>query len=487
MKICKLLVVLLALTLLLCACADTQNQPQNTTETVTQAEERVPQSPVGIWYSETDGYAVQIHSVTSATYYKIKSGYYRYTETADVTCDDMTVSDLQFTLASGTAVTLRYDSVEGKLTNPSTGNAYTKQDALPQLYHAFPNYEALDLGALVTLNGLDALTYPVDAKSMAARDIFDEVYANETNLPTLTDRQTAQQGDYVNIDYAGYLDGVAFSGGTATNQKILIVSESGYIPGFAEGILGHTVGESFSVPVTFPEDYGSADLAGKSVVFEMKLNAIYDMEFSDETIKSFTKNEYETYAAYLAELEKETASELLWNTVLENATFSELPEETYLYFYQYFSDPYREYAKQYGMEYESFLNLMVGISDLYIRNYAKSYAKTYILTYAIAEQNELTVSQEDLQAEIDEITEELLAQGYTAEEITTYFDDEQKRVLETQLLRDKIFEWIFSGVESDDIDETGYSTENAPTTEEDGVKVEQEAEDGGWGELIPVD
>lgn len=448
MKIFKLLLALLALAITFSACANTPNAPQNTTESTTDTAENVPSSPIGIWFSDKDLCAVQIHSVTSATFYKTKFGYYRYTEKTDVTCDDLTVSDLQFSFAEGSALTLHYDNEAGTLTNSANGNVYVKQESVPLLYHAFPAYGEFDYDALVTLNGLDALTYPADARSMAARDIFDEVYVGASELPQLTDRQIAQRGDYVNIDYAGYLNGEKFSGGEAKDQKVLIVDESGYIPGFAEGIIGHTVGDTFSVPVTFPEDYGSAELAGKEVVFEMKLNAIYKTEASDEQIKVVTKNAYETYAEYLAALEKEAASELLWSSVLENATFSELPENTYIYFYQYFSDPYREYAKQYGMDYESFLNLMVGISDAYILNYAKNYAKSYITSYAIAKQNNLTVSASELQAKLDELTAELEADGYTAEEIANYLDDEQQQLISAQILRDAVAEWLLTAAQN---------------------------------------
>lgn len=444
MKLFKLLLAMLALALLFSACANTQNNPQNTTESAADTTESVPPSPIGIWFSDKDCYAVQIHTVTSATFYKTKFGYYRYIEKADVTCDDVTVADLQFSISEGTTLTLHYDNTAGTLTNTANGSVYVKQVSVPLLYHAFPTYSEFDYSSLITLNGLDTLTYPADAKSMAARDIFDEVYANISELPELTTRQTAQKGDYVNIDYTGYLDGEKFSGGEATNQMVLIVDESDYIPGFVEGIVGHTVGETFSVPVTFPEDYGSTDLAGKSVTFEMKLNAIYKTEASDEQIKVVTNNAYETYAAYLADLEKEIASDLLWSKALETVTFSELPENTYIYFYQYISDPYREYAKQYGMDYESFLTMMVGISDSYILNYAQEVARSFILAHAIAKQENLTVNADELQAEIERLTAELEAEGYTAEEIANYLDEEQHQLISAQLLRDTVAEWLLT-------------------------------------------
>ncbi len=443
MKTTKLILLLLASALVFCACTGTETgNNTNSTETITDAS-YTPQSPIGIWYSQKDGYAIQIHSATSVTYYQLKTGYYQFTETGSYTCADILSTELQFTTKGGVSLTLSFDDRAGTLTNTVTKSEYAKQDALPTEYisHPFPDYASLNCETLVTLNGIDALTYPADANSTVAREIFDEFYADQTELPTLSGRP-AQKGDYVNIDYTGYLDGVAFSGGKAEDQMVLIVDESGYIPGFVEGIVGHSVGDTFSVPVTFPEDYHSADMAGKSVIFEMKLNAIYDMKIADDSIKTMTENEYETYDAYVAALAEDAAKELLWDQVLNTATYAEIPEAAYLYFYQYYSDAYREYAAEYGMEYESFLNLMVGISDAYLLNYSKSIAENYIAVYALAAQKEITVSDDEVQAEMDELADELAAENYTPEEIAQILNDEQRLIVKTELLYQAALDWV---------------------------------------------
>ena len=445
MKMTKPLLLLLALVLLFCSCSGTKTPaPEETTDAP-----YTPQSPIGIWYSQKDGYVIQIHSATSVTCYKIKKGYYQYIETESYTCADVaTTGELQITTKDGVKLMLHFDDRAGTLTNVNTKNEYTKQEVLPTEYikQSFPDFEALNCNTLITLNGLDALTYPADTSATVARKIFDDFYADQTDLPTLSGRP-AQKGDYVNINYTGKLDGVEFSGGKAEDQKVLIVDESGYIPGFVEGIVGHSVGETFSVPVTFPEDYHSTDMAGKSVIFEMKLNAVYDMKISDDSIKAMTKNEYETYDAYVASLVEDTAKELLWNRILNAATYEAIPEAAYLYFYQYYSDTYREYAEEYGMEYESFLNLMVGISDAYLLNHSKSIAKNYITAYAVALQKGIAVSEETLQAELDKLADELAAENYTPEEIALLLNDEQKRIVKTELLYKAVPDWILASTQ----------------------------------------
>lgn len=85
--------------------------------------------------------------------------------------------------------------------------------------------------------------------------------------------QTAEMGDTVVIDYVGKIDGEAFDGGTAENQTLTLGSGT-YIDGFEDQIVGHQVGETFDINVTFPDDYGASDLAGKDAVFTITLDAI---------------------------------------------------------------------------------------------------------------------------------------------------------------------------------------------------------------------
>lgn len=96
----------------------------------------------------------------------------------------------------------------------------------------------------------------------------EEEYELDTTAGTVV-----ADGDMVNIDYAGYLDGVAFEGGTSEDEDVT-VGAGEYIPGFEEGLIGHAVGESFDMPVTFPDGY-SDELGGKEVVFKVTINGIY--------------------------------------------------------------------------------------------------------------------------------------------------------------------------------------------------------------------
>ncbi len=86
-----------------------------------------------------------------------------------------------------------------------------------------------------------------------------------------------ENGDTVNIDYVGYIDGVEFEGGSTDGAGTDLVIGSGtYIDGFEEGIIGHTVGETFDLNLSFPDDYWNTEYAGKDVVFTVTLNEIYE-------------------------------------------------------------------------------------------------------------------------------------------------------------------------------------------------------------------
>lgn len=124
------------------------------------------------------------------------------------------------------------------------------------------------------------------------------------------DDRAAEEGDKVNIDFEGKVDGVAFDGGTAEDQELELGSGS-FIPGFEEGIVGHEVGETFDIEVSFPEDYHSEELKGKDAVFSITLNSIAVEELpevDDEFIKDIS--EFDTVEEYKEDLKKQKTEEV---------------------------------------------------------------------------------------------------------------------------------------------------------------------------------
>lgn len=107
--------------------------------------------------------------------------------------------------------------------------------------------------------------------------------------PYIDVQRPAQDGDMVKIDYVGTLNGEAFEGGSANDQRLVLGSKQ-MIPGFEDGLLGASAGEERTLSLTFPEDYQNKDLAGKVTEFKIKVNEISEAklpELTDEFVKEF--------------------------------------------------------------------------------------------------------------------------------------------------------------------------------------------------------
>ncbi|MBR6773705.1 MAG: trigger factor, partial [Clostridia bacterium] len=148
---------------------------------------------------------------------------------------------------------------------------------------------------------IDKVEYNVTAEDVQAE--IDRALKQGARRVEVTDRKV-ENGDIVNLDYSGSVDGVKFDGGTASGQELVIGSGS-FIPGFEEQMVGMAIGETKDLNVKFPEQYHSADLAGKDAVFTVTVNKIEAEELpalDDEFAKNVSK--FDTVAEYKADIEK---------------------------------------------------------------------------------------------------------------------------------------------------------------------------------------
>ena len=160
-------------------------------------------------------------------------------------------------------------------------------------YETFDYSDGLDEnGYWSGIKALDYVTLPEDFGSIALKESdltptedelqqqMDSLLNQYTTSQPVTGR-AAQSGDVANIDYTGTVDGVAFTGGTATGYDLTLGSGS-FIDGFEDQIIGHNVGDTFDVTVTFPDGYGDSTdaegntitLSGKEAVFSVTLNSL---------------------------------------------------------------------------------------------------------------------------------------------------------------------------------------------------------------------
>ena len=156
----------------------------------------------------------------------------------------------------------------------------------------------------VEISSYKGLEVERDAIEVTDEDVMKEIdNTRERNSRMLTvDNRPAENGDEAVIDFEGFLDGVAFDGGKGEKYPLKLGSGS-FIPGFEEQIVGKNVGDEFDINVTFPEDYGAENLAGKEVIFKIKLHEIKVKELpelDDEFVKDVS--EFNTVDEYKADV-----------------------------------------------------------------------------------------------------------------------------------------------------------------------------------------
>lgn len=198
-------------------------------------------------------------------------------------------------------------------------------------------YDVDDYVKLGKYKGLEVTKEEAEVSDEELTTAIDNILQSYPEL-VKSEKQVVEDGDTVNIDYEGLLDGKAFEGGTAQASNLEIGSGS-FIDGFEDQLIGAKVGESKSIKVTFPEDYGNEELNGKEVVFNVKINYINEKkipELTVEFIKTYTQKDMtidefkEELKTELLEEEKTTIEsnriDALKTKVLEKSTVDKYPK-----------------------------------------------------------------------------------------------------------------------------------------------------------------
>lgn len=232
---------------------------------------------------------------------------------------------------------------------------------------------------------------------------------------------TVKNGDYVNIDFEGKKDGVAFEGGTSQGYALGIGTNQ-FIDGFEEGLIGVQVGETVDLNLTFPEDYGKDELNGQEVVFTVTVNFIYP-DYKDEVVASwgvdaFTNvQEFKDYVqVYLETMAQTNYDYIVENSVLSkfmnNCTFlKDVPEGMISKYRVRLNENIEAEASYYGFDAESYCQLTLGMTlSQYLDSYSVETAKQMIAMVALAKQEGLMKEGADLDAAIQQAATDA---GYT--------------------------------------------------------------------------
>ena len=260
----------------------------------------------------------------------------------------------------------------------------------------------------------------------------------------ITDRP-AKEGDSVVIDYEGKLDGVAFDGGTATQQTVEIGAGM-YVPGFEEGIIGHNIGDTFDVNVTFPEQY-TEELAGKAVVFTMKLHSIQEVhvpELTKDLLPELSETA-KTIKEYKAEVRKqleesnqasaESAKEqMIWEKLLENCVVEKYPDGQVEEFVANVEAQLGEMAKQNNSTATEVFKQYYGMSP---EDYVKNSVKMEYAIALIAEKENITLTAKEYE---EGVAEQAMQQGY--EDAEAFEKEVGRETIELMLLQPKVGKFL---------------------------------------------
>lgn len=289
----------------------------------------------------------------------------------------------------------------------------------------------------VTLGDYKNLTFSAKEEEVTDAKIETRLKELCAEYPVTIEGRPAQEGDTANIDYSGTKDGEAFARGTAEGYDLKLGSGT-FIDGFEDGVIGMNVGDEKDLNLKFPDNYGSADLAGQEVVFHVKLNQLKS-EADSKVDDDLAKRYYNDDTATLDQLREEVRAELqaeadsqffnaagseLLNEVINNSEVTADPDAVDDMFNQ-LKSTYSSYASSYGLEFDQFLSMFLGTDEDGLRDTAENLVKQQIILNAIQAEENLSAT--------DEQKDKLAVMNYfknAAQMITTYGEDSANQIFD---------------------------------------------------------
>ena len=292
----------------------------------------------------------------------------------------------------------------------------------------------ITLYPVVTLGqykGIEAEKAEVEVTDEQVNEEIDTIRRRNARMITVEDR-AAQMGDTVNIDFDGYLDGERFDGGKAEGYSLELGSNS-FVPGFEEQVAGMSIGEEKDIDITFPENYVE-NLAGKAVVFKIKLNSItfpelpeLDDEFAKDVSEFDTLDEYKAdVRANLVKTAQDQADSAFRTAVVNKACENMTVDIPQVMIDSKVEEIIRNYAANYGFadQNTSFeqLKQMMGITDevinMSIRPSAELQVKSDLLFEAVVAAESIDITEDDLNEYVKKVSESV---KISEEEVVKYF------------------------------------------------------------------
>lgn len=265
--------------------------------------------------------------------------------------------------------------------------------------------------------GLEAAMLPTEATDEDVDAELESMRDRNSRLVSVEDR-AAEMGDTAEIDFEGFVDGVAFDGGKGENYPLELGSGS-FIPGFEEQVAGHKIDEEFDVNVTFPEEYAE-ELAGKDAVFKCKIHEIKTKEMpelDDEFVKDVS--EFDTLDELKADIKNQISEKKeneaktdfenqLIEQVVENME-CEVPECMFENRTNEMIQDYSYRLQMQGIDLNTYLTYLGQDMDSFkesFRTGAENQVKASIALEAIVDAEKIEATEEEIDAEIAKLAEQ---------------------------------------------------------------------------------
>lgn len=341
------------------------------------------------------------------------------------------------------------------------GNTNNSGDSLSDtemLEEAAFDYNVSDYVTLGEYKNL-AIRYPVpvvtdDDVEMSVEEFLDE----NTEYNEISNRP-AQDGDFINIDFTGTIDGKEFDGGTAQDYEFTLGQEE-FLADFEANVIGKNTGETFTFQMVFPDDYDE-DLSGKTAEFTVTLNSISEVvvpEYNDELVKKLT--EYDTVAAYEDSLREElllsaqeesasSAGDEALEKAVENAAIHGYPQALYDVCYNETMEQYQSYADMFGVEFDEFMSDFMEDGD--VESETLNWVNEILVSQAIAEQEGFEITDDNYKSEA-----ESLAVEYEYDSVDDFIADYGVLSVRAMLVRDKAIAFLYENAKIEEVSEDEY-------------------------------
>ena len=321
-----------------------------------------------------------------------------------------------------------------------------------------------DLSKYVKVGNYKGLEYASQKASVTDEEVDVEIQRRLQKAAKTENSKTGkvENGDTINISFVGKIDGKEFEGGSSESTDIT-VGTTQMIDGFVEGLIGKNVGESVTLNLKFPDDYGKTDLQGKAVEFKVTINSkkkISVPKLNKEFVKKNSK--YKTVKEYKEGVKKEllnqkqksidsTVKQELWSRIINKSKAKKYPEKELneaMSQANKLEESYKAQAQNYGMEWETYLKTVMRTDKKGFEKLKQEYAKNIVFNrmvmYSIARSENISLSNREYKKEILKILED---NGYDEEsfkkafgkDIETYADEQNWR---QKILFDKVLDKV---------------------------------------------